>query len=136
MMDKAEEILKVKDVKSTAVRLVVLRYLINESRAQSLKSIEKNLPLTERSTIFRTLKTFEEKKVVHTVEDGSGMVKYALCAEGCNCGPEDLHFHFYCTKCEQTHCLIDYPVPNIKLPNNFKMHQANMVVKGLCDKCS
>ena len=81
----------------------------------------------DRSSIFRTLKTFEENKVIHSIEDGSGMTKYAVCAEGCNCDPKDLHYHFYCTNCDKTFCLFDVPIPNIQLPKNFKLQQANMV---------
>ncbi len=134
-MDQSEEILNIKKVKPTPNRVLVLRYLLEHKKALSLKDIEDGL-LTDRSSIFRTLKTFEDNKVIHSIEDGSGMVKYAVCAEGCNCEPEDLHYHFHCTKCSRTHCLMDIPIPIIKLPNNFVMQQANMVVKGLCDKCN
>ena len=136
IMEKAEEILKIKDVNPTAVRILVLRYLLEHLKPQSLKDIEKGLMHTDRSSIFRSLKTFEEKKVVHSIEDGSGMIKYAVCPTGCNCDPQDLHYHFYCTKCGYTYCLLDNPIPIIKLPQNFKMQRANMVVKGLCNKCS
>jgi Fur family ferric uptake transcriptional regulator len=94
------------------------------------------LAYTDRSSIFRTLKTFEENKVIHSIEDGSGMTKYAVCAKGCNCDPKDLHYHFYCTNCDKTFCLFDVPIPQIELPQNFKLQQANMVVKGLCDNCN
>ena len=136
MMNRAEEILNIKEVKPTAVRILVLRYLLEHKKAQSLKDIEEGLLYTDRSSIFRSLKTFEENKVIHSIEDGSGMVKYAVCAEGCNCDLKDLHYHFYCTKCGLTYCLLDNPIPIIQLPSKFKMQQANMVVKGLCDKCS
>lgn len=136
MMEKAEKILNTKEVKPTAVRILVLRYLLEHKKAQSLKDIVNGLLHTDRSSIFRSLKTFEENKVIHSIEDGSGMVKYAVCAEGCNCDPKDLHYHFYCTKCGLTYCLLDNPIPIIQLPSKFKMQQANMVVKGLCDKCS
>lgn len=135
-MDRTEQILEIKSVKPTAVRILVLRYLLDNKKAQSLKDIEIGLLNTDRSSIFRSLKTFEDYKVVHSIEDGSGMTKYAVCAEGCNCDPKDLHYHFYCTSCSITYCLFDNPIPEIKLPNNFRMQQANMVVKGLCDKCS
>ena len=88
---------------------------------------------SDRSSIFRTLKTFEENKIIHSIEDGSGMIKYAVCAEGCNCDPKDLHYHFYCNNCNKTFCLFDVPFQNIELPENFKIQQANMVVKGLCN---
>ena len=135
-MQTEEEILNIKKVKNTAVRTVVLRHLLSQEKAQSLKDIENALAYTDRSSIFRTLKTFEENKVIHSIEDGSGMVKYAVCADGCNCDPIDLHYHFYCSKCCLTYCLLEIPIPSIQLPNNFKMQQANMVIKGLCDNCN
>jgi len=135
-MDRVEEIFKIKKVKPTAVRIVVLRHLIGQKKAQSLKYIETSLDQTDRSSIFRSLKTFEEHKVIHSIDDGSGMTKYAVCIEGCNCDLEDLHYHFYCTSCEMTFCLLDNPIPTVNLPTSFKMAQANMVIKGLCDKCN
>jgi len=135
-MQREEQILKEREVKNTAVRTLVLRHLLNQNKAQSLKDIENELPFTDRSSIFRTLKTFEQKKVIHSIEDGSGMTKYALCEEGCSCEPKDLHYHFYCTNCDKTLCLFDMPIPLIKLPKNFKLQQANMVIKGLCDNCN
>lgn len=135
-MQTEEEILNIKKVKITAVRTVVLRHLLSQKKAQSLKDIQNALAYTDRSSIFRTLKTFEEKKVIHSIEDGSGMTKYAVCVEGCNCDPKDLHYHFYCINCSKTFCLLDLPIPHIQLPENFKFQQANMVVKGLCDYCN
>ncbi len=135
-MQTVDEILKIKNVKNTAVRTVVLRHLLNQEKAQSLKDIENALVYTDRSSIFRTLKTFEESKIIHSIEDGSGMIKYAVCAKGCNCDPKDLHYHFYCNNCDKTFCLFDVPFQNIELPKNFKIQQANMVVKGLCNNCN
>ncbi len=135
-MDKIESIFKIKKVRNTAVRTIVLRHLLNQNKAQSLKDIESALTYTDRSSIFRTLKTFEEHKVIHSIEDGSGMTKYAVCADGCNCEPQDLHYHYYCTKCSRTFCLFDIPIPKIQLPDNFTLQQANMVIKGLCNNCN
>ena len=57
-MNKAEEILNIKTVKPTAIRLIVLRHLLEQKKAQSLKDIEDKLIHTDRSSIFRTLKHF------------------------------------------------------------------------------
>ena len=88
-MQTAEEILNIKEVKPTAVRILVLRHLLEHKKAQSLKDIEEGLLHTDRSSIFRSLKTFEENKVVHSIEDGSGMVKYA-CLLYTSPSPRDL----------------------------------------------
>lgn len=135
-MKTPEEILKLKNVKCTSVRIVVLQYLLGQKKAVSLKDIEAKLTYTDRSSIFRTLKTFEKNKVIHSIEDGSGMTKYAVCSEDCNCDPEDLHFHFFCSNCSITFCLLDIPIPEIQLPEKFKMQQANFVIKGLCSNCN
>ena len=43
--------------------------------------LEKAFPRADRITIYRTLKTFEEKGIVHGIEEGTTEVKYALCQE-------------------------------------------------------
>ena len=53
-MQTVDEILKIKNVKNTAVRTVVLRHLLSQEKAQSLKDIENALIYTDRSSIFRT----------------------------------------------------------------------------------
>jgi len=88
-----------------------------------------------QGVLYRTLKTFEKNKLIHSIDDGSGTVKYALCQDTCECLPEDLHVHFLCTKCNQTFCLNDFPVPSINLPNSFSLESVNMVVKGVCSNC-
>lgn len=130
------DIFKIKELASTPVRVLVYEYLIEHQKALSLKYIESDLYDLDRSSIFRTLKTFVDHKIVHTIHDGSGSVKYALCQEGCNCDPSDLHFHFYCTTCEATYCLLDLPVPLVSLPTGFVISQANMVLSGLCNNCN
>src|SRR5699024_706281 len=119
-MQTEEEILKIKKVKNTAVRTVVLRHLLSQEKAQSLKDIENALAYTGKNLIFITMKTFKENKVIPSIEDGSGIDKYAVCAKGWKCDPKDLHYHFYCTNCDKTFCLFDVPIPKIQLPENFK----------------
>ena len=83
----------------------------------------------------RILKLFEEKGLVHKIEDGSGIAKFALETAGENGANDKLHLHFHCSKCGETQCLTDQTIPNISLPKGFKATDANLVVKGLCDKC-
>src|SRR5690554_6355047 len=135
-MQTVDDIVKLINVKNTAVRTVILRHLVGQEESKSEKDIENALIYTDRSSIFRTLKTFKEKKIIHSIEYGSGMIKYTVCAAGCNCDPKDLHYHFYCNNCNKTFCLFDVPFQNIELPENFKIQQANMVVKGLCNNCN
>lgn len=124
-----------RNVKPTAMRQLVLTVLNEQKTALSLAELEQKFEKADRVTLYRTLKTFEDKKVIHAIEDGTGSMKYALCQDTCECNPKDLHVHFHCTECGQTYCLNDIQVPGINLPQNFTLESVNMVVKGLCDEC-
>jgi Fur family ferric uptake transcriptional regulator len=127
--------LEQKNIKPTAMRKLVYEVLAKNKKALSLYEIEQQFDNVERSTIFRTLKTFQDNYLIHNIDDGTGAVKYALCDEGCTCSPDDLHVHFLCNKCGQTHCLRDMPVPKMDLQNGFSFESANFVVKGICPEC-
>jgi Fur family ferric uptake transcriptional regulator len=117
------------------MRELVLKILSEQTSAVSLADIESIFDKADKTTLYRTLKTFEENKLIHSIDDGTGSVKYALCKETCQCNPEDLHVHFLCTKCQHTYCLNDIAIPSISLPVNFKLETINMVVKGICVNC-
>jgi Fur family ferric uptake transcriptional regulator len=130
-----EEKLFKRHIQPTAMRDLVLRVLTDQKSAISLSELENKFEKADRVTLFRTLKTFEANKLIHSIDDGSGSVKYALCLDKCMCNPEDLHVHFKCTKCQETFCLNEIPVPAISLPAGFELKTINMVVKGVCSNC-
>jgi len=126
-----------KKVNPTAMRMLVLDFLLGQHTATSLNDIEKGLKPADRVTIYRSLKTFEEKGLVHSIDDGTGTLKYAICLEACNTNEHhDLHVHFNCSKCKETFCLPDTKIPELILPANFSSTEMNLVVKGVCDKCA
>ncbi|MDB5135557.1 MAG: transcriptional repressor [Mucilaginibacter sp.] len=125
-----------KNINPTAMRLLVLDLLLKQNSAISLSDIEKGLEPADRTTIYRTLKTFEEKGLTHIIDDGTGSPKYALCLEECDANEHhDLHVHFYCTSCKETFCLPNCKIPDLSLPNDFTATEMNLVVKGVCDRC-
>ena len=127
--------LQLKNIKPTAMRQLVLRVLTKQKKAINLNEIEQHFDNVDRSTLFRTLKTFQDNNLIHSIDDGTGSVKYALCEDSCTCEPEYLHVHFLCQKCGQTFCFKDLPVPQPKLPEGFDFDNANFVVKGTCSSC-
>lgn len=135
-MKDTDDKLTSRNIKPTAMRELVLDILTEQKMAISLSDLEQKFHKSDRVTLYRTLKTFEENKLIHSIDDGTGAVKYALCKESCQCHPEDLHVHFFCLKCQHTFCLSDIPIPSINLPVNFSMENINMVVKGVCSNCS
>jgi len=132
----AEQKLNDKNIHPTAMRILVLDSLLKQSSALSLSDIEKNLEPADRITIYRTLKTFEGKGLVHMIDDGTGSPKYALCLEDCSANEHhDLHVHFNCIVCRETFCLPNTKIPEVLLPDNFTSTEMNLVVKGTCSKC-
>lgn len=125
-----------KKINPTAMRMLVLDLLLKQHAAVSLSDIEKGLEPADRTTIYRTLKTFEENGLIHIIEDGTGTPKYALCLEECNIHKHShVHVHFYCLACKETFCLPDSKIPDVSLPGNFTSMEMNLLVKGVCDKC-
>lgn len=135
MDEIVEDKLKQRDIKPTAMRILVLQYLMELDKAVSLQTIESVFDIADKSTLYRTLKTFEKNKLVHTIDDGTKQLKYALCLENCECEVKDQHYHFHCLNCENTYCLTSLNIPSIELPQNFTIKQANLVIKGTCANC-
>lgn len=129
-------ILQTRSVKPTAMRLLVLDLLTQQEAALSLSDLEGRFDKVDKVTLYRTLKTFEQHKIIHSIDDGTGSVKYALCSDGCECIPGDLHVHFHCQTCKQTFCLTDQTIPTVNLPHKFVLKEMNMVMKGLCKDCA
>ncbi|WP_339706432.1 transcriptional repressor [uncultured Kriegella sp.] len=136
-MGKIEETLELKSVRPTAMRILIYKFMANKKIAVALTDIENAFTKADRTTLYRTIKTFEENGIVHQIDDGTGIAKYALCEEGCNCQiDQDLHLHFHCGHCDETICLTQHKIPQIKVPDGFVPENVNLVVKGICDKCN
>ena len=128
-------------IKPTAVRILVLRYMLESNGAFSLQSLEESLETVDKSTIYRCITLFLTHHLLHAIDDGTGSIKYAVCSTSCHCGEDgdhldDLHAHFYCEQCHRTFCLSRIQVPVVALPGDFQIHDINYVLKGTCPECS
>ena len=110
---------------------------IDANGALAHADIEKNISAVfDRVTVYRTLQTFVEKGIIHQIPTTDNSVLYALCRHNCEQGHHhDDHVHFICSKCDNTICLDDVTIPDVKLPKSFKKQQAAMVVTGICGDC-
>ncbi|RPD44033.1 Fur family transcriptional regulator [Paracnuella aquatica] len=137
MNEELEAMLVEKGISPTAMRILVLEYLLKQTTTTSLQDLERDFSYSDRTTLYRTLKTFEEKGLVHEIKDGTETTKYALCAAACKAGSHyDLHLHFYCYSCKQTFCLPKHKVPDVLLPEAFILKELNLIAKGICNTCS
>lgn len=131
-----EEKLINRDIRPTALRILILRNMIRGDVAVSLPYLEQVLPTVDKSTISRTLTTFLMNHLIHAIDDGSGTLKYAVCDDSCDCSVADEHTHFYCEQCHRTFCLKQIAVPVVPIPEGFMLNSINYVLKGLCPECA
>ena len=127
--------LELKGVKPTANRILVYKMLVGMSRPASLADLERQGVSMDKSSIFRVLTLFLEHDVVHSFEDGRGVLNYELCMSEGVCNMKDSHVHFYCESCQRSFCLEHVHIHDIELPPGFYAHSLSFVVKGECDEC-
>jgi Fur family ferric uptake transcriptional regulator len=136
-MNDPGRLLKNFKLRATPSRETILQLFLGQPYALSHGDIEQEMPSDfDRVTVYRTLKTFLDKGIIHKVLDDEGTMKYALCNEACSdTSHHHDHVHFKCTRCGHTQCL-DQDVPAMRLPRGFKAVEVNILIQGVCEKCS
>lgn len=129
-----EEKLSDKNIRPTAMRILVYTFLQKQKSARSLSDIEAGFEKVDRVTLYRTIKTFEEKGVVHSVQENQNIL-YKLCDETCEENAHnDSHLHLYCKVCKETTCREEITIPNLS-NSKFKIDEYQLFAKGVCEKC-
>jgi len=135
-MDTIDRIRK-SELRVTPQRIQVLEVFEQFDHAISSQLIEDTLSGIDRITLYRTLKSFEEKGLIHKVVDGTGISKFALCEDVCtdHGHHHDHHLHFHCKSCQTTTCLDHVTMPKIELPRTYQVEDINIIIQGTCQKC-
>lgn len=138
LTDQALKVLENHALRKTPMRVDVLSLLLQQEEvALSNQEIESHLQDSDRVTLYRTLKTFEKKGIIHQAIDGSGIVKYAICHSDCS-EHEHVHdhAHFHCTQCGKTLCLEKIQAPEVHVPEGYVADVSYMVIQGQCNTCN
>jgi len=122
-------------IRPTANRILILKALLQAGRPLSQTEIETALESVDKSIISRTLGTFREHHLLHTVstEDGA---RYEVCHCADEALDDDRHVHFHCEVCGQTFCLEELPVPAVQLPDGFSVENVEYMAHGVCPACA
>lgn len=135
---EVEHILRDSKLRLTPCRLAVLEYFNKASHALSHAMIEEKLQQNyDRVTIYRTLKSFQDRGIIHRVLDDEGSPKYALCHHDCNAhAHKHNHVHLKCVVCGETNCIETVEIPVIQLPQGYSYTEADVLLQGICKECS
>jgi Fur family transcriptional regulator, ferric uptake regulator len=125
-------------LRHTDTRENIVACFLDQTMALSQSDLEETLTKPfDRITVYRTIKTFLEKGLIHKILDDQGGLKYALCKDSCSQGQHQHdHVHFKCVTCQQTTCIDNTFVPNIVLPVGYSRQEVNMLVHGVCPNCN
>ena len=131
------EVLRRNSLSSTESRRRILSLFLNAPDALGHSDIEKKAgEKFDRVTVYRTLQTFVEKGIIHTIPTADNTVLYALCKDCTEGHHHDDHVHFVCSNCGTTICLDDVVSPRIALPAGYQAENTQVVINGVCKKCS
>lgn len=129
-------ILKDKKISETPFRREVLAIFSRYSSAIPLSIVEKELTKYNRITLYRTIKTFIERGVIHEITISGEESNYALCKEECSSAAhQHQHIHFKCSSCNKIFCVEADKFPTVTLPN-YKIDQLEIQATGLCCSCN
>src|SRR6478672_9053980 len=133
---RLNEILRRKHLSVTDSRKKILSLFLGTPDALAHGDIEKKAgEKFDRVTVYRTLQTFVEKGIIHTIPTSDNSVRYALCKDCTEGHHHDDHVHFVCTNCHKTICLDDVVSPDIRLPEGYEAHDVQVVINGICKDC-
>jgi Fur family ferric uptake transcriptional regulator len=130
-----DSILQSKNLKSTPVRLAILKLLAESEQPLSADEMTRKLKNLnfDRATLFRTLKTFTESQVVSTIDLGEGHLRYEM-----NCDLHHHHHHIICTSCKEI-SIVPFCIPDqFKVYLQRKGYQNishRLDFSGLCHNC-
>ncbi|MBT9394877.1 transcriptional repressor [Hymenobacter sp. NST-14] len=135
--DRLAQTLSKHGLRQTPVRRAVLQVLSEATYALSGGEIEQLLPPdTDRITLYRTLKSFEESGLIHRVIDASDTIRFAACSIECSAQAHfDNHVHFKCTACQHIFCLNQVAIPAVTLPAKFEARTRDYLLSGVCREC-
>jgi Fe2+ or Zn2+ uptake regulation protein len=132
---KIAEELRKKGIKATPQRISIYKKITEAcghvTAEEIYEKIKNEVPSLSLSTVYRTLKQFEDKGMIFTLSSSG---EYGVTIFDTNPHP---HHHFICKICNT---IIDIPEDSIKIEQRKnipgKGETASVIIRGVCDKCS
>ena len=124
-------------LKKTSFRKELLIFFQSSSSSLTVKKIIKKFASSvDKVSIYRALNSFEKSGLIHKVPDKKNLLRYSLCSSECGPGKHSHdHAHLLCSICDETFCLDDFLLPNIKSHNGYVINNYKIILEGSCLSC-
>jgi Fe2+ or Zn2+ uptake regulation protein len=131
----AKQLLKTAHLKVTPARLLVLKILANARKPLTVGEINRELSgmdlKPDTVTIYRTLESFLDSRIILQLEFGEGKFRYEL--------TRDEHHHFICENCNTVLDIDSCPVADleksIRREKQVVITRHSLEFFGLCNQC-
>ncbi len=131
-----KQILKNHKLRITDCRVDVLRKFLSTDHALSTRELEDTITQYDRVTMYRTIHSFIDNGILHSIPDDSGFARYGICHETCTPTEHSHdHIHFKCNSCGTIECLPKHHAPTISIPG-YEVSETNMIISGTCKECN
>ena len=127
----SEELLKY-DIKPSYQRIKIYEYVLKNNIHPTVdtiyKKLSKEIPTLSKTTVYNTLKLFEEQRLIKSVTIDENEIRYDA--------RKGIHGHFMCIKCGEIYDFnYNYEAINFTDLNEFEIMQPDLNLKGICPKC-
>ena len=135
-----DDLLKQAGLRRTSVRVSVLKILAESGQPLGAPQILELLPPgIDRVTLYRTLNTLTDKKLLHRVRGDDQIWRYGLGEFDAHA--RHAHAHFVCDSCGTVECLSEQPVAPLARKNSrvragYRVDYSEVLVHGACPDCS
>lgn len=123
--------------RTTRQREIILEILSKKKRPLSAVEIsklaQKKIPTINKTTIYRTLERLEKEHTIVRVTVKAEIAYYELV------DAHEEHQHFVCDKCENVYCVeapLKISIEDLDMPQGFVIRERELLLRGLCSKCS
>ncbi|MCQ2283465.1 MAG: transcriptional repressor [Bacteroidales bacterium] len=136
-MEKVQEYLMSKGIRPSPQRIAIMNYLLDNCNHPTVEAVydalHTSMPTLSKTTVYNTLKLFEEKKVVQLLNIDERNVRLDATMEP--------HAHFQCMRCGK---IFDVSVKNggkmaellrMNEMTGFEVQQTQIYYKGICPHC-
>lgn len=132
---RAEDLIRTTGARLTRPRTRVLMFLLEQEQPLTHHEIQARLPgePLDTVTLYRVLEWLTSNGIVHRIAGADQVWRF-----GTGAGRQDHdHAHFQCTSCDSVTCFNDTPLPRrVKMPEGFTSQEVDLLIKGICPRCS